>query len=200
MELNTLSPGHSSQPGNVPFLSSWPSVHPSAAQCWIPFHHLRKPQSSFIVRGKECSVVWKGKVQVQELKEHLPFLGYVYAYSTNCHPLGLLGMSEESNQRRFDLLKITLFITLISVYGDGNGNPFQYSCLECSMDRRTWWATVHEVTELNTIEWLIHKCIWLLTIMEWILANNQYGKSYKNHLFFEKNIYAWNRALLGQNY
>ena len=55
-------------------------------------------------------MVWKGKVQVQELKEHLPFLGYVYAYSTNCHPLGLLGMSEESNQRRFDLLKITLFI------------------------------------------------------------------------------------------
>ena len=27
-----------------------------------------------------------------------------------------------------------------------NGNPLQYSCLENSMDRRAWWATVHGVT------------------------------------------------------
>ena len=25
----------------------------------------------------------------------------------------------------------------------GNGNPLQYSCLENSMGRGTWWATVH---------------------------------------------------------
>ena len=25
--------------------------------------------------------------------------------------------------------------------GEGNGNPLQYSCLENSMDRRSWWAT-----------------------------------------------------------
>ena len=27
--------------------------------------------------------------------------------------------------------------------GEGNGNPLQYSCLENSMDRRAWQATVH---------------------------------------------------------
>ena len=27
--------------------------------------------------------------------------------------------------------------------GGGNGNPFQYSCLGNSMDRRAWQATVH---------------------------------------------------------
>ena len=27
--------------------------------------------------------------------------------------------------------------------GEGNGNPFQYSCLENFMDRGAWWATVH---------------------------------------------------------
>ena len=27
--------------------------------------------------------------------------------------------------------------------GIGNGSPLQYSCLENSMDRGTWWATVH---------------------------------------------------------
>ena len=29
--------------------------------------------------------------------------------------------------------------------GGGNGNLLQYSCLENSMDRRAWWATVHGV-------------------------------------------------------
>ena len=31
--------------------------------------------------------------------------------------------------------------------GEGNGNPFQYSCLGNPMDRRAWWATVHVVTK-----------------------------------------------------
>ena len=31
--------------------------------------------------------------------------------------------------------------------GEGNGNPFQYSCLENSMDRGAWRATVHGVTK-----------------------------------------------------
>ena len=31
--------------------------------------------------------------------------------------------------------------------GGGYGNPLQYSCLENSMDRRTWWATVHKITK-----------------------------------------------------
>ena len=36
--------------------------------------------------------------------------------------------------------------------GEGNGNPFQYSCLENSMDRGAGWATVHGVTELDMTE------------------------------------------------
>ena len=31
--------------------------------------------------------------------------------------------------------------------GEGNGNPLQYSCLEDSMDRGAWWATVHGATQ-----------------------------------------------------
>ena len=34
--------------------------------------------------------------------------------------------------------------------GGGNGNPFQYSCLENPIDRGAWWAIVHRVTELDT--------------------------------------------------
>ena len=29
--------------------------------------------------------------------------------------------------------------------GEGNGNPFQYSCLGNPKDREAWWATVHGV-------------------------------------------------------
>ena len=33
---------------------------------------------------------------------------------------------------------------------EGNGYPLQYSCLENSMDRGTWQATVHGVTKRQT--------------------------------------------------
>ena len=34
--------------------------------------------------------------------------------------------------------------------GVGNGNPLQYSCLENSVDRGAWRATVHEVEKSPT--------------------------------------------------
>ena len=40
--------------------------------------------------------------------------------------------------------------------GEGNGNPFQYSCLENSMDGEAWQATVRRVTKSNMIERLTH--------------------------------------------
>ena len=36
------------------------------------------------------------------------------------------------------------------VPGKGNGYPFQYSCLEDSMNRETWWATVHGTAKSRT--------------------------------------------------
>ena len=34
--------------------------------------------------------------------------------------------------------------------GGGDGNPFQYSCLENPMDRGAWWATAHRVAKSRT--------------------------------------------------
>ena len=46
-------------------------------------------------------------------------------------------------------------------FGEGNGNPLQYSCLENPMDRGAWWAVVHGVAQSRTrLKWLsMHACI-----------------------------------------
>ena len=36
------------------------------------------------------------------------------------------------------------------VYGEGDGTPLQYSCLENPMDRGAWWAAVHGVAQSRT--------------------------------------------------
>ena len=43
--------------------------------------------------------------------------------------------------------------------GGGNGNPLQHSCLENSMDRGAWRATVHGVTKswaTNTFDFILN--------------------------------------------
>ena len=40
-------------------------------------------------------------------------------------------------------------------FGEGNGNPLQYSCLENPMDGGAWWAAVHGVAKSRTrLKWL----------------------------------------------
>ena len=40
--------------------------------------------------------------------------------------------------------------------GEGNGNPLQYSCLENSMDRGAWQATVHglALSDYHALTWI----------------------------------------------
>ena len=48
--------------------------------------------------------------------------------------------------------------------GEGNGHPLQYSCLENSLDREVWQATVHEIaknqTQLRPFSFLIQFYLW----------------------------------------
>ena len=58
--------------------------------------------------------------------------------------------------------------------GVGNGNLFQYSCLENFMDRRAWCATVHGVTKSQT--WLsthtIH-CPFIIALLYKVSVNTE---------------------------
>ena len=38
----------------------------------------------------------------------------------------------------------------LSHWGEGNGNPLQYSCLKNATDRGVWWATVQWVSKNHT--------------------------------------------------
>ena len=44
--------------------------------------------------------------------------------------------------------------------GEGNGTPLQYSCLENTMDGRSWWVVVHGVatsrTQLSDFPFMFH--------------------------------------------
>ena len=51
-------------------------------------------------------------------------------------------------------------------FGEGNGNPLQYSCLENPMDGEAWWATVHGVAKSRTREMLPSECVALLLGVE----------------------------------
>ena len=39
---------------------------------------------------------------------------------------------------------------LVAFFGEGDGTPLQYSCLENPMDGGAWWAAVHGVTKSQT--------------------------------------------------
>ena len=42
------------------------------------------------------------------------------------------------------------WVTALSCIGEGNGNPFQCSCLENPRDGGAWWAAVYGVTQSQT--------------------------------------------------
>ena len=50
----------------------------------------------------------------------------------------------------FKSLTFKIWGTRRSHFGEGNGNPLQYSCLENPIDGGAWWAAVHGVARSRT--------------------------------------------------
>ena len=78
-----------------------------------------------------------------------------------------LGFPGGSDGKECTVVQETCVQSLGRSPGEDNGYPLQYSCLENSMDRGAWWATVHGVAKSQTqlsdliINWSIHfKCMY----------------------------------------
>ena len=61
------------------------------------------------------------------------------------------GISGLYGSSIFSFLRNPILFSL-SCIGEGNGNPFQCSCLENPRDGGAWWAAVYGVAELATTE------------------------------------------------
>ena len=61
---------------------------------------------------------------------------------------GLLTAGNTDKTSQDDLLLLSTWLKVI--YGEGNGTPLQYSCLENPMDGGAWWAAVHGVAKSRT--------------------------------------------------
>ena len=57
-----------------------------------------------------------------------------------------------------------ILFPLTQGYGEGNGTPLQYSCLENPMDGGAWWAAVHGVVKVGH-DWATS--LSLFTFMHW---------------------------------
>ena len=65
---------------------------------------------------------------------------------------GLISLLSKGLSRVFSNItvqKYQFFSTQLS-FGEGNGNPLQYSCLENSVERGAWWAAVYGITQSRT--------------------------------------------------
>ena len=91
----------------------------------------------------------------KETQEALGGVGYVYTYCMSLHtskltkglvaPWWLSGKESAYNTGDSGLIPGSGRSP-----GEGNGNPLQYSCLENSMDRGAWQATVHGEAKSQT--------------------------------------------------
>ena len=70
----------------------------------------------------------------------------------------------DSVRRVHFLLRNFLFIF---IFGEGNGNPLQYSCLENPVDRGAWWAAIYGVAQSRTRlkQFSMHTCIFIFIIL-----------------------------------
>ena len=72
--------------------------------------------------------------------------------------------------------------------GEENGNPLQYSCLENSLDRGAWWATVHGVAKNRTQLSNFH--IWKLSVHTLLKASLQDFEHNLGSIWSECNFLA----------
>ena len=70
----------------------------------------------------------------------------------------------------------------LSCFGEGNGNPLQYSCLQNPRDGRAWWPAIYGVAQSRTrLKWLSSSLIFHMK-----KSNHQKWISYKSYMQCEQ--------------
>ena len=74
------------------------------------------------------------------------------------------GRLQSMGSLRVDMTERLHFDFSLSCIGEGNGNPFQCSCLDNPRDREAWWAAISGVAQSRTwLKWLsisnLHFCL-----------------------------------------
>ena len=67
-----------------------------------------------------------------------------------CNSQGCFSGGSDGKESSCNVGDLSSIPGLGKPFGEGNGNRLQYSCLENSMDRGAWQATVHGVTKSQT--------------------------------------------------
>ena len=74
-------------------------------------------------------------------------LSRVFSNYTKCLKHCMLKAFSIMASTDWAIKSTVLVMDILNSPGEGHGNPLQCSCLENSMDRGAWWATVHVVTK-----------------------------------------------------
>ena len=70
--------------------------------------------------------------------------------------------------------------------GEGNGNPFQYSCLGNPIDKVAWWATVHSVTKESDTTERLNNNIQAIATVKLFLYNFIEFNPHNNFFFIDE--------------
>ena len=125
---------------------SSPQTSPLLSLYIFPWFCIRRARKNWSSNIKSCLKSREGKVTNKQNQNYSFFKGF---------PGG--SDSKESASNTGDPGSTPV---LGRSPGDGNGNPLQYFCLENSMNRGAWQATVHRVTSVR-YDWATR--IWVTT-------------------------------------
>ena len=103
----------------------------------------------------ECIQVWKSKCMRADLKSKCT-LECIQVWKSKCTRAELVSLEQIQmyyfeREWHFHWLPKQRYC-FFSWASEGNGNPFQYSCLKYPRDRGDWQTTVYGVTKSSTTE------------------------------------------------
>ena len=80
----------------------------------------------------------------KEMATHSSIFAWKIPWTEELGRLQSMGWQESDTTERLH------FHSLLSCFGEGNGNPLQCSCLENPRDGGAWWAAIYGVAQSRT--------------------------------------------------